>query len=84
MIEHAEREISIMYASYIDEVDGIICTGYVNAQVLAKTMMAVDETRVVAIGIDDSKEVLDAIDAGVMYGTMTQNPWVWDMWVFMH
>lgn len=75
VIEHAEREISIMYASYIDEVDGIICTGYVNAQVLAKTMMAVDETRVVAIGIDDSKEVLDAIDAGVMYGTMTQNPW---------
>lgn len=74
-IEPAEEAISIMFASYITEVDGIICTGYVNAQVLAKTMMKMNEKRVVAIGIDDSQDVLDAIDAGVMYGTMTQNPW---------
>lgn len=74
-IELAEEAISNMYASYIDEVDGIICTGYVNAQVLAKTMMAKNEHRVVAIGIDDSQDVLDAIDSGIMYGTMTQNPW---------
>lgn len=74
-IELAEEAISEMYSSYIDEVDGIICTGYVNAQVLAKTMMVRNERRVVAIGIDDSQDVLDAIDAGVMYGTMTQNPW---------
>jgi len=74
-VELAEQAISDMYSSYIDEVDGIICTGYVNAQVLAKTMMAKNEQRVVAIGIDDSQDVLDAIEAGVMYGTMTQNPW---------
>lgn len=73
--EPAEKAISSMYASYIDEVDGIICTGYVNAQVLAKTMMERDEHRVVAIGIDDSQDVLDAIEKGYMYGTMTQNPW---------
>ena len=73
--EPAEKAISSMYASYIDEVDGIICTGYVNAQVLAKTMMERNEQRVVAIGIDDSQDVLDAIDKGIMYGTMTQNPW---------
>jgi ribose transport system substrate-binding protein len=73
--EPAEKAISAMFASYIDQVDGIICTGYVNAQVLAKTMMEKNEQRVVAIGIDDSKDVLDAIEAGIMYGTMTQNPW---------
>lgn len=73
--EPAEEAISNMYASYIDEVDGIICTGYVNAQVLAKTMMERGETRVVAVGIDDSQDVLDAIANGNMYGTMTQNPW---------
>ena len=73
--EPAEKAISTMFASYIDEVDGIICTGYVNAQVLAKTMMEKNEQRVVAIGIDDSQDVLDAIEAGIMYGTMTQNPW---------
>jgi ribose transport system substrate-binding protein len=38
-------------------------------------MMEKNEQRVVAIGIDDSKDVLDAIEAGIMYGTMTQNPW---------
>jgi len=64
-----------MYASYIDEVDGIICVGYVNAQVLAKTMIEKDERRIVAVGIDDSQDVLDAIASGHMYGTMTQNPW---------
>ncbi len=74
-IEPAEEAISTMFASYISEVDGIICTGYVNAQVLAKTMMDMNEKRVVAIGIDDSKDVLDAIEGGFMYGTMTQNPW---------
>ncbi len=73
--EPAEKAISSMYASYIDDVDGIICTGYVNAQVLAKTMMERDEHRVVAVGIDDSQDVLDAIQKGYMYGTMTQNPW---------
>jgi ribose transport system substrate-binding protein len=74
-IELAEEAISDMYSSYIDEVDGIICTGYVNAQVLAKTMMVRNEHRIVAIGIDDSQDVLNAIDADIMYGTMTQNPW---------
>lgn len=74
-IELAETAISDMFSSYIGEVDGIICTGYVNAQVLAKTMMVRNERRVVAIGIDDSQDVLNAIDRGYMYGTMTQNPW---------
>ena len=74
-IEPAEEAISTMFASYITNVDGIICTGYVNAQVLAKTMTDMNEKRVVAIGIDDSQAVLDAIQGGYMYGTMTQNPW---------
>ena len=74
-IESAEEAISTMFASYISKVDGIICTGYVNAQVLAKTMIDMKEERVVAIGIDDSQDVLDAIEGGYMYGTMTQNPW---------
>ena len=74
-IEPAEKAISTMFSTYISEVDGIICTGYVNAQVLAKTMVKLNETRVVAIGIDDSQDVLTAIDQRIMYGTMTQNPW---------
>jgi len=74
-IEPAEQAISTMFSTYISEVDGIICTGYVSAQVLAKTMVKLDERRVVAIGIDDSQDVLTAIKSGIMYGTMTQNPW---------
>ncbi len=74
--EPAEEAISSMYASYIDEVDGIVCTGYVNAQVLAKTMNErKSNDGIVAIGIDDSADVLSAIENGYMFGTMTQSSW---------
>lgn len=74
--EPAEEAISAMYASYIDQVDGIVCTGYVNAQVLGKTMNERGTNDgVVAIGIDDSADVLAAIDNGYMKGTMTQSAW---------
>lgn len=74
--EPAEEAISAMYASYIDEVDGIVCTGYINAQVLAKTMNERGSNDgVVAIGIDDSADVLTAIENGYMFGTMTQSSW---------
>jgi ribose transport system substrate-binding protein len=72
----AEEAISAMYSSYYKEVDGIVCTGYINAQVLAKTM---NERKtndgIVAIGIDDSSDVMKAIENGYMYGTMTQSSW---------
>ena len=74
--EPAEEAISSMYASYYQEVDGIVCTGYVNAQVLAKTMNERGTNDgIVAIGIDDSADVLAAIDNGYMFGTMTQSSW---------
>ena len=74
--EPAEDAISSMYASYVDEVDGIVCTGYVNAQVLAKTMNERESNDgIVAIGIDDSADVLSAIGNGYMFGTMTQSSW---------
>jgi len=74
--EPAEKAISSMYASYADQVDGIVCTGYVNAQVLAKTMNERGTNDgIVAIGIDDSADVLAAIANGYMFGTMTQSSW---------
>lgn len=72
----AEEAISAMYSSYYQDVDGIVCTGYVNAQVLAKTMNERGTNDgIVAIGIDDSQDVLTAIDNGYMFGTMTQSSW---------
>lgn len=74
--EPAEEAISSMYASYVDQVDGIVCTGYVNAQVLGKTMNERGTNDgIVAIGIDDSADVLSSIANGYMYGTMTQSAW---------
>lgn len=74
--EPAEKAISSMYASYADQVNGIVCTGYVNAQVLAKTMNErKSNDGIVAIGIDDSSDVLTAIGNGYMFGTMTQSSW---------
>ena len=72
----AEEAISAMYSSYYEEVDGIVCTGYINAQVLAKTMNERETNDgIVAIGIDDSTDVMTAIENGYMYGTMTQSSW---------
>lgn len=72
----AEEAISAMYSSYYKEVDGIVCTGYINAQVLAKTMNERGTNDgIVAIGIDDSTDVMTAIENGYMYGTMTQSSW---------
>ncbi len=72
----AEEAISSMYSSYINEVDGIVCTGYVNAQVLAKTLNERGTNDgIVIVGIDDSQDVLTAIGNGYMYGTMTQSSW---------
>jgi ribose transport system substrate-binding protein len=72
----AEEAISAMYSSYYKEVDGIVCTGYINAQVLAKTMNERGTNDgIVAIGIDDSTDVMTAISNGYMYGTMTQSSW---------
>ena len=75
-IEPAEKAISDLYASYIKDVDGIICTGYVNAQVLAKTMNdRGTNDGIVVVGSDDSVEVIEAIRNGHMFGTMTQSSW---------
>ena len=72
----AEEAISAMYSSYYKDVDGIVCTGYINAQVLAKTMNERGTNDgIVAIGIDDSQDVMTAIENGYMYGTMTQSSW---------
>jgi len=72
----AEEAISAMYSSYYKEVDGIVCTGYINAQVLAKTMNERGTNDgIIAIGIDDSTDVMTAIENGYMYGTMTQSSW---------
>ena len=72
----AEEAISAMYASYFRDVDGIVCTGYINAQVLGKTMNERGTNDgIVAIGIDDSHDVMLAIENGYMYGTMTQSSW---------
>ena len=72
----AEEAISAMFSSYYKDVDGIVCTGYINAQVLAKTFNERGTNEgIVAIGIDDSTDVMTAISNGYMYGTMTQSSW---------
>jgi len=74
--QKAEAAIANMYSSYVDDVDAIVCTGYLNAQAVAKKFNEDKGNHgIIAIGIDDSKDVMDAINAGYLYGTMTQSSW---------
>jgi ribose transport system substrate-binding protein len=74
--QKAEEAISAMFSSYYKDVDGIVCTGYLNAQVLAKTFNERGTNDdIVAVGIDDSTDVMTAIANKYMYGTMTQSSW---------
>jgi ribose transport system substrate-binding protein len=74
--QKAEQAIANMYSSYVDDVDAIVCTGYLNAQAVAKKFNEDKGNHgIVAIGIDDSTDVMNAIKAGYMYGTMTQSSW---------
>jgi len=65
--QKAEAAIANMYSSYVDDVDAIVCTGYLNAQAIAKKFNEDKGNHgIVAIGIDDSTDVMTAIKAGYL------------------
>lgn len=74
--EPAQEAIATMYSSYLQDVDGIICSGYINSQVLAKTMNEKKSNHdIVAICEYNAPEVLEAIHNGYIFGTMANNSW---------
>ncbi len=76
-IDNAEGSMTAvgdLLAASGDEIDGMISTAYYPSVAMAK-LLADGEYDIVAVGIDTDQAVLDAISDGILYGTMSQNPW---------
>ncbi len=57
------------------EINGMISTAYYPSVAMAKYLEQEEYSHIIGVGIDTDASVLDAIRAGVLYGTMSQNPW---------
>lgn len=57
------------------EINGMISTAYYPSVAMAKYLGQEEYSHIVGVGIDTDAAVLDAIREGILYGTMSQNPW---------
>ncbi len=77
--QEALQKVSDALSANIDTVDGIIATGYTPTVAIAQALTEYKDkggTRTIhAVGIDTDAIVMDAIKAGVMDGTIVQNPY---------
>ncbi len=78
-ISNAESSMTIvgdLLAARGTEIDGIVAMDYYAAFGVANYMLQSDDyDHIVAVGIDSDDKVIEAIKAGKMLGTMSQNPW---------
>ena len=77
--EEAIEKIGNALSANIEQVDGIIATGFTTsvgiAQVLGEYYDTGGERKIHAVGIDTDPTVMKAIEDGVMDGTLAQNPY---------
>jgi ribose transport system substrate-binding protein len=78
-ISNAESAMTIvgdLLAARGAEIDGIVAMDYYAAFGVANYMLQSDDyDHISAVGIDSDEKVIEAIRAGKMLGTMSQNPW---------
>ncbi|RME98653.1 MAG: hypothetical protein D6768_16820 [Chloroflexi bacterium] len=78
-VEEAVEKIGNALSANINEVDGIIATGFTTsvgiAQVLSEYYDTGGDREIHAVGIDTDPTVMKAIEDGVMDGTIAQNPY---------
>lgn len=73
--ETGDAKINGVLAADAANIQGIIATGYVSSVIAARALENLGDGRIKMIGIDDDQIVLDAIEKGVIQGTMAQNPY---------
>jgi len=73
--EAATEAVNNLLAARAAEIDGIITTAYQPTVAAAKGLETLGENRIKMVGIDDDPSVLEAIESGVITGTMAQNPY---------
>jgi ribose transport system substrate-binding protein len=78
-VDEATVKVADVLSANIDEVDGIIATGYTPsvaiAQALTEYKSQGGERAIHAVGIDTDPIVMTAIKDGIMDGTIVQNPY---------
>jgi ribose transport system substrate-binding protein len=78
-VEEGMRKIQDALAAQIEEIDGIICTGFTitiaTTSILSEFHRAHPEKYIHFVGIDDDPTVLKAIKEGLIDTTVAQNPW---------
>ena len=77
-IDNAEGSMTAigdLLAASGDEINGMISTAYYPSVAMAKYLAQEEYSHIIGVGIDTDDAVLDAIRDGVLYGTMSQNPW---------
>ncbi len=71
--EGSMTAVADLLAAHGDEIDGIVSTAYYPSVAMAKLLDDEAYSHITAIGIDTDQAVLDAINSGVLYGTVCQN-----------
>jgi ribose transport system substrate-binding protein len=77
-IDNAEgsmTEVGNVLAASGSEITGMISTAYYPSVAMAKYLAQDEYKHIVGVAIDTDQSVLDAIRDGILYGTMSQNPW---------
>ena len=78
-IETSTAKIQDALSARIEEIDGVICTGYTPtvaaATILSEWNQTPDNKRIHFVGIDTDAVVLDAIREGAIDATVSQNPY---------
>ena len=78
-VEVSTVKIQDAFAAKVEEIDGVICTGYTStvaaAMILGEWNQTPGNERVSFVGIDTDQVVLDAIRSGAIDATMSQNPY---------
>jgi ribose transport system substrate-binding protein len=64
-----------LLAAQGDQINGIIATGYFPLVAIATYLADPKYSHIIGVGIDTDEKVLDAIRAGSLHGTMSQNPY---------
>ena len=78
-IETSTAKIQDALSARIEEIDGVICTGYTPtvaaATILSEWNQVAENKRISFVGIDTDQVVLDAIRRGDIDATVSQNPY---------
>ena len=77
-VEDSMEKIQNALSAQVEEIDGIICTGFTTTIAATSILSEFHDTHdryIHFVGIDDDPTVLDAIKKGLIDTTVAQNPW---------